>query len=266
MSTTQIVIVGVDAVVAAGLGWWLFGVKPTTDMAFAGGVQEVRVTVRGGYSPNRIRARTGVPMRPVFDRQESGDCTSRVVFPDFGASADLPAFGESSLEFTPTAPGEYGFACGMNMIHGTLVVEDGVGPWVDAPLADLSNDLAPASRPSSGTVASEIAAAKTVPGEGAQVASGVGTAIGLSRVTMRNIRQNLVLAFGYNVIGIPLAAGLLYPIFGIVLSPTIAAAAMALSSLSVVTNANRLRHVHLVHASATKVASHPVPATVPVAA
>jgi Cu+-exporting ATPase len=171
MSTTQLVIVGVDAAAAAGLGWWLFGTKPTTEMAVAGGVQEVRVTVRGGYSPNRIRARTGVPMRLVFDRQESGDCTSRVVFPDFGASADLPAFGEASLEFTPTAPGEYGFACGMNMIHGTLVVEDGAGPLVNAPLADLSNDLAPASGPAAGAVASEIAVAETVPGENAQVAT-----------------------------------------------------------------------------------------------
>jgi Cu+-exporting ATPase len=58
---------------------------------------------------------------------------------------------------------------------------------------------------------------------------------------MRNIRQNLVLAFGYNTIGIPIAAGLLYPIMGVTLSPLIAAAAMALSSLSVVGNANRLR-------------------------
>jgi Cu+-exporting ATPase len=58
---------------------------------------------------------------------------------------------------------------------------------------------------------------------------------------MRNIRQNLVFAFGYNSIGIPIAAGLLYPFFEITLSPMIAAAAMALSSLSVTTNANRLR-------------------------
>ena len=67
------------------------------------------------------------------------------------------------------------------------------------------------------------------------------TAIRLSRATMRNIRQNLFLAFAYNAIGIPVAAGVLYPFFGIRLSPIIAAAAMALSSLSVVTNANRLR-------------------------
>ncbi len=66
-------------------------------------------------------------------------------------------------------------------------------------------------------------------------------AIDLSRATMRNIRQNLGFAFGYNVLGIPLAAGVLYPLLEIRLSPMIAAAAMALSSLSVVANANRLR-------------------------
>jgi YHS domain-containing protein/soluble P-type ATPase/transposase-like protein len=70
---------------------------------------------------------------------------------------------------------------------------------------------------------------------------GIVTAIHLSRATMRNIRQNLVWAFGYNVIGIPIAAGALYPILGLRLSPMIAAGAMALSSLSVVSNANRLR-------------------------
>ncbi|HEY5840605.1 MAG TPA: heavy metal translocating P-type ATPase, partial [Mycobacterium sp.] len=70
---------------------------------------------------------------------------------------------------------------------------------------------------------------------------GVVTAIDLSRATMRNIKQNLVFAFLYNVLGIPIAAGVLYPAFGITLSPIIAAAAMALSSLSVVANANRLR-------------------------
>ncbi len=70
---------------------------------------------------------------------------------------------------------------------------------------------------------------------------GVVTAIILSRSTMRNIRQNLFLAFVYNGIGIPIAAGVLYPFIGVQLSPMIAAAAMAASSLSVVTNAGRLR-------------------------
>jgi Cu+-exporting ATPase len=70
---------------------------------------------------------------------------------------------------------------------------------------------------------------------------GLVTAIDLSRATMRNIRQNLVFAFGYNLVGIPIAAGVLYPAFGVLLSPMIAALAMSLSSLSVVTNSSRLR-------------------------
>jgi Cu+-exporting ATPase len=70
---------------------------------------------------------------------------------------------------------------------------------------------------------------------------GVVTAIEISRATMKNVRQNLVGAFGYNTLGIPIAMGVLYPFFGLLLSPLIAAAAMAFSSVTVVSNANRLR-------------------------
>ncbi|MGB8399407.1 heavy metal translocating P-type ATPase [Bradyrhizobium sp.] len=71
--------------------------------------------------------------------------------------------------------------------------------------------------------------------------TGVVTAIEISRATMSNVRQNLVGAFGYNALGIPVAMGVLYPFLGLLLSPLIAAAAMAFSSVTVVTNANRLR-------------------------
>ena len=74
---------------------------------------------------------------------------------------------------------------------------------------------------------------------------GIARAAVLSRATMRNIRQNLVFAFGYNALGIPVAAGVLYPVFGLLLSPIFAGAAMALSSVSVVTNALRLNRVKL---------------------
>jgi Cu+-exporting ATPase len=73
----------------------------------------------------------------------------------------------------------------------------------------------------------------------------IAKAIRLSHATMRNVRQNLFFAFAYNAIGVPVAAGVLYPAFGLVLSPIIAAAAMALSSVSVIANAARLRSVKL---------------------
>ncbi len=409
----------------------------------AGGVQRVTVTVRGGYSPDVIRARRGVPLEVTFDRQESGDCTSRVVFPDLAVSAALPAFGRTTVRLDPATAGEYGFACGMNMIHGTLIVDpdgasgasggDGPGPaacascapsagagpsaseaqaaeaeaaeaaerraeiadlarqvivgtvltlpvlfavmahdrfkasWVpglllnhcavlvgsarllsgagidtstlDPAAAELSaqgktpvlasvdgvpagvlavadpvkEDSAAAiaalhrlgvevvmltgdNAKTAATIARQVGVrrvlAEVLPehkaaeitrlqaggavvgmtgggindapalaaadvglaiGTGTDVAieaaditlisgslAGVVTAIGLSRATMRNIWQNLFFALAYNGTGIPIAAGLLYPFFGIRLSPVIAAA-MALSSLSVVTNANRLR-------------------------
>jgi Cu+-exporting ATPase len=75
--------------------------------------------------------------------------------------------------------------------------------------------------------------------------TGIWRARTLSRLTMRNIRQNLVLAFVYNALGVPLAAGALYPAFGLMLSPVVAAAAMSLSSVSVIGNALRLRRAHL---------------------
>jgi Cu+-exporting ATPase len=95
---------------------------------------------------------------------------------------------------------------------------------------------------SSGTdVAMESASVTLLKGD----LTGIVRARQLSQATMSNIRQNLVFAFIYNVAGIPIAAGILYPTFGLLLSPMIAAAAMALSSVSVITNALRLRAQHL---------------------
>jgi Cu+-exporting ATPase len=74
---------------------------------------------------------------------------------------------------------------------------------------------------------------------------GIVRARKLSRATMRNIRQNLFFAFIYNALGLPIAAGVLYPVFGLLLSPMIASAAMSFSSVSVIGNALRLRKVEL---------------------
>ena len=90
-------------------------------------------------------------------------------------------------------------------------------------------------------VAMESAAVTLVKGD----LLGIVRARRLSRATMRNIRQNLLFAFLYNSLGVPVAAGVLYPLFGILLSPMIAAAAMSLSSVSVVFNALRLNRTPL---------------------
>ena len=74
---------------------------------------------------------------------------------------------------------------------------------------------------------------------------GIAKARALSQQTMRNIRQNLFFAFFYNFVGVPIAAGVLYPWFGLLLSPMIASAAMSLSSVSVIGNALRLRRASL---------------------
>ncbi len=111
----------------AGLAYYFFGPKKAEEAEVKGGLQEVRITVKGGYSPDVIRVKEGVPLRLVFDRQEAGDCSSRVVFPDFQMSKTLTPFGTTTMEFIPDKPGTFGFACGMNMLHGTIIVESDEG-------------------------------------------------------------------------------------------------------------------------------------------
>src|SRR5579859_2618544 len=105
------------------LAWFFFGPKKAREAELVGQVQEVRVRVKGGYSPDLIRVRQSVPLRIVFDRQESGECTSRVVFPDFALNRSLSAHAQTAVELMPDRAGEFGFACGMNMVHGRLLVE-----------------------------------------------------------------------------------------------------------------------------------------------
>lgn len=87
MSTVQIVVTLAGLVLAGGLGWFFFSPRKAGDAVVRDGVQEVRVIVKGGYTPDVIRARAGVPLRIVFDRQEDGDCSSRVVFAELAQSA-----------------------------------------------------------------------------------------------------------------------------------------------------------------------------------
>ena len=133
MNFPDVVVIAAGLALSGFLAWFFFGPKKARQAEMVGHVQEVRVSVKGGYSPDLIRVRQNVPLRMVFDRQESGDCTSRVVFPDFALNKSLPAFATTSIEFTPEKSGQFGFACGMNMIHGTLIVEPSSSAAVATP-------------------------------------------------------------------------------------------------------------------------------------
>ncbi|MBL3664633.1 heavy metal translocating P-type ATPase [Streptomyces sp. M2CJ-2] len=123
MGAVEVVVLAASAVLIGALGWYFFGPRRAGAARLEGGVQRVEVTVRGGYSPDVIHVRQGVPVELVFDRQEAGECTSRVVFPDLKVGAGLPAHTRTTVRLNPDRPGSFGFACGMNMIHGTLLVE-----------------------------------------------------------------------------------------------------------------------------------------------
>jgi len=125
MTSTQIVVTALGAVAIVWVLWYflLSRGKAVVATASAGGVQEVHVIVKGGYTPDTIVVQAGKPVRLQFYRDETADCSERIVFERFGIDEQLPAFQTTTIEFTPEQPGEYPFRCGMNMLKGLLVVE-----------------------------------------------------------------------------------------------------------------------------------------------
>src|SRR5829696_1367341 len=123
MSVADMTVLVLSVLAVAGLGWYFFAPRRGRIADLGDGVQKIAVTVRGGYSPKLIHVRQGVPLEIEFDRQESGECTNRVVFADLGVSAGLPAYTKTTVRLRPDRAGTFGFACGMNMVHGTLVVD-----------------------------------------------------------------------------------------------------------------------------------------------
>jgi plastocyanin domain-containing protein len=85
--------------------------------------QEIKVTVKGEYSPDRIVVKKGKPVRLLFNREDDSECTAQVVIPDLKVKQDLAVKKETAVEFVPEKEGEFTFACGMDMMKGNLVVE-----------------------------------------------------------------------------------------------------------------------------------------------
>lgn len=124
LDRTEVVVLVGGALLIGIILWYFFGSKERTHAEVRdGGVQEIKITVKGGYSPDVIVVRQGSPVRLDFYRDETASCSEQVIFSDFGIARDLPAFTTTSIEFTPDQPGEFTFTCGMHMMRGTLIVE-----------------------------------------------------------------------------------------------------------------------------------------------
>ncbi len=124
MSTTQLIVNSAGLAFIALIVWhfWLYR-REGVRIAEVAGVQEVRIAVKGGYDPDVIVVKQGVPVRLYFSRQESALCSEMVIFDKIGQSARLPEGETVAIEFTPEAPGEIPFQCQMGMLRGKVIVE-----------------------------------------------------------------------------------------------------------------------------------------------
>lgn len=124
MDAMEIAVVAGGVAAIALVLWYFFGEREAVAATDAGGgVQEVRITVKGGYSPDVVVVKQGRPVRLDFYRDETSSCSEDVVFGDFGIARHLPAFQTTPVEFTPDRAGEFTWTCGMNMLRGKLIVQ-----------------------------------------------------------------------------------------------------------------------------------------------
>ena len=124
MDTTELLVLAGSVALIALVLWYFFGEREKVAAGLTqAGVQEIKVTVKGGYSPDVVVVKQGIPVKLDFYRDETASCSEQVVFGDFGIARDLPAFKTTSIEFTPDKAGEFTFVCGMNMLRGKLIVE-----------------------------------------------------------------------------------------------------------------------------------------------
>ncbi len=173
MTPVEIAVVLGGVALIATLAWYFFAPQRATQAQVEGGLQVVDITVKGGYSPNLVRVEAGTPVRLRFHRQENSDCTARVVFPDLRKSASLEAFGTTALDLDVSEPGEYAWACGMNMLHGTLIAEARDGQREHGVLATAQRGETPFASPDQGG-AEVVEAARGVTQANRETARAVG--------------------------------------------------------------------------------------------
>lgn len=123
MDAAAIVVTVAGIALIAAVNAYFFARPRAVAAAAAGGAQEVRVRVRGGYDPATIEVEAGRPVRLLFLREETEGCSDTVLLPEWGIAQQLPAHVETAVTFTPAKAGTYEFTCGMHMLRGRIVVK-----------------------------------------------------------------------------------------------------------------------------------------------
>ena len=118
MTPDRIAAIAVGAALLVFLAWFFFGKRRVLVAA-----PTVTIVVDGGYTPDWILAKAGMPLTLTFDRRDSGPCTDEIVLPDFAVRRSLPTGQKTTITIVPQHPGEFSFSCGMNMLHGKIRVD-----------------------------------------------------------------------------------------------------------------------------------------------
>lgn len=117
------VTLGGIALISLELWWFLFSKTKSQQAEAHEGIQELTITVDGGYEPSRVVVNAGQTVRLNFLRRDPSSCLEKVLMPDFHIAQELDLDRVTSVEFTPEKPGQYPFTCGMNMFRGVVEVQ-----------------------------------------------------------------------------------------------------------------------------------------------
>jgi len=122
---TRILVLIIGLAIIGFIVWWFFGNHQvaSTTAAVADNNQNVDIEVKGGYSPEVVTLKKGVPATINFTRKEASSCLDRVVFSDFGINQELPQNEQQTINIDTSKAGEFQWACGMDMFHGKLIIK-----------------------------------------------------------------------------------------------------------------------------------------------
>jgi len=126
VTAADVIVIVLGIALIAGELWFFLGPRPVAGRVESEKqVQEVRIVVRDGYDPDTIFVEAGRPVRLLFYRDETSDCSERVVFETLGVDRELPAFETTAVEIVPHTPGDYPFRCGRGVMEGRVVAQVG---------------------------------------------------------------------------------------------------------------------------------------------